>query len=56
MRNNTIPWLLLCLLPAVVFIAMTGATKADIIPAAAWAVAAIAYGCTRSKKNGRPLR
>lgn len=56
MRNNAIAWFLLCLLPSVVFIAMTGTTKADIIPAAIWAGAAIAYGYARSKNNGRPLR
>lgn len=56
MRTNAIAWLLLCLLPSVVFIAMTSTTKAEIIPLAIWAAAAIAYGCTRSKNNGRPLR
>ena len=56
MRTNAIARLLLCLLPSVVFIAMTGTNKAEIIPAAIWAAAAIAYGCSRSKTNGRPLR
>lgn len=56
MRTIFIGWLLLCLLPSVLFIAMTSTTKAEIIPAAIWAAAAIAYGCAWSKNNGRPLR